>query len=135
MDKKLFLLACFFGATAVALGALGSHALEKILTESKLHTFEIGVRYQFYHAVALLVVSSLVARLPGSWARRAGWCFVAGVLLFSGSLYFLAMSEVWGLNSLRAVAGPLTPIGGVFFIAGWVMLLVAGWQMPRTNEH
>lgn len=134
MDKKLLIAASIIGATAVAFGAMGSHALQSVLDDAKMHTFEIGIRYQFYHAVALLVVASLVGRLPGVWAKRAGWCFVTGVLLFSGSLYFLALSDVLGINALRAVLGPMTPIGGVFFIVGWCLLLVAGLKMKTDGK-
>lgn len=126
MDKKFFLIACLFGATAVALGAMGSHMLEKLLPASKIETFKIGVRYQFYHAVVLLVLSLFQRYFTKKWLNWIGWMFVLGVLMFSGSLYFLAMSDYWGLNSLRSIVGPITPIGGVFFILGWLTMFAAG---------
>ncbi len=133
MDKKFFLIACLFGATAVMLGAMGSHILEKLLPASKIETFEIGVRYQFYHAVVLLLVSTFRRFFSKKWMNLIGWTFVVAILLFSGSLYFLAMSDLWGLNSLRPVFGPLTPIGGVFFILGWLTLFFAGWKEVQSE--
>lgn len=93
----------------VALGAFGAHSLKTKLTPEMLTVFETGVRYQAYHALALLLLAAL--RGPD----RAGWCFVAGVVLFSGSLYALALSGVRWL-------GAITPLGGLCFLAGWLML-------------
>lgn len=84
-----------------------------------LGVFETGARYQMYHALALLAVAWAVGRWPGPWAARAGWLFVAGTLLFSGSLYGLALSGVRWL-------GAITPLGGVAFLAGWIALAAAG---------
>ena len=118
MEKTFLLLASVFGGLAVAFGAFGAHALENRLTAEMLNTFEIGVRYQFYHALALLGVVAVIARWPeATLATWAGWLFVAGILIFSGSLYILVFSGVRWL-------GAITPIGGVAFIAGWICLMV-----------
>ena len=103
------------GFVAVALGAFGAHGLKGRLTPEALQTFEVGVRYQLIHALALLLVGLLAARGPTTALTVAGWCFLSGTLLFSGSLYGLS------LTGIRAF-GPITPIGGVAFLAGWAAL-------------
>jgi uncharacterized membrane protein YgdD (TMEM256/DUF423 family) len=116
MDKTFMLLASVFGALAVALGAFGSHGLSGRLGAEQLNTYEIAVRYQFYHALALIGVVMAMGRWPSAGAALwAGWLFVAGILIFSGSLYLLVFS---GMRWLGAV----TPIGGVALIAGWLCL-------------
>jgi uncharacterized membrane protein YgdD (TMEM256/DUF423 family) len=120
-DRLFFALGALSGFISVAAGAFGAHALRVRLDPGALAVFETGARYQMYHALGLLAVAWAVSRWPGPWAGRAGWLFVAGTLLFSGSLYALALS---GLRWLGAVA----PIGGVAFLAGWICLaLAARW--------
>ncbi len=122
MDKTFLLWASIFGGLAVALGAFGAHALADRLSAADLATFETAVRYQFYHALALLGVAAVLGRWPQSGAATwAGWLFVAGVVIFSGSLYVLVFS---GLRWLGAV----TPLGGVAMIAGWISLALAAWR-------
>ena len=104
------------GGLAVALGAFGAHAMKQAYDETALKTFETGVRYQMYHALALLGCGALQA--TGYPTRTAALLFVLGTALFSGSLYGLALFELRWL-------GPVTPIGGVAFLAGWVTLLFA----------
>jgi uncharacterized membrane protein YgdD (TMEM256/DUF423 family) len=111
------------GATAVALGAFGAHALETRLSPEALATFETGARYHFYHALALFGAAGASARWPGRATTAAGWCFMAGTGLFSGSLYLLSLSGVRWL-------GAITPVGGAAFIAGW--LLLAGGALRST---
>jgi uncharacterized membrane protein YgdD (TMEM256/DUF423 family) len=122
MDRTFLLLAALFGGLGVALGAFGAHALRDRLTADLLATFETGVRYQVYHALALIGVVVAAARWPQSaLPTAAGWLFVAGVLIFSGSLYALALSgQRW--------LGAITPLGGVAFLAGWLCLLIAAWR-------
>jgi uncharacterized membrane protein YgdD (TMEM256/DUF423 family) len=122
MDRIFFILATILGGLGVALGAFGAHALRDIVSPSLLVTFETGVRYQMYHAFALFGVVVALSRWPGSsLAIWAGWLFVAGVVIFSGSLYALALSgQRW--------LGAITPIGGVAFISGWICLLLAAWR-------
>jgi uncharacterized membrane protein YgdD (TMEM256/DUF423 family) len=120
LPANLFLaVGALFGATGVALGAFGAHALSSRLSESSLGVWETAVNYQLVHALALLAVGVLV-REPGTINPAfavAGWGFVVGVVLFSGSLYGLALGGPrW--------FGPITPLGGVAFIVGWVALLV-----------
>jgi uncharacterized membrane protein YgdD (TMEM256/DUF423 family) len=118
MDRRFFVLGALSGFVAVAAGAFGAHALRARLDPGALAVFETGARYQMYHALGLLAVGWAAARWPGPWAGRAGWLFVAGTLLFSGSLYALALSGVRWL-------GAVTPLGGVAFLAGWICLALA----------
>jgi uncharacterized membrane protein YgdD (TMEM256/DUF423 family) len=104
------------------LGAFGAHVLKERLAVDMLANFETGTRYQMYHALALLAVAWAASRWPGSaLPSAAGWLFLAGTLLFSGSLYVMA------LTGLRWM-GAITPLGGVAFVAGWLCLLLAAWR-------
>jgi len=120
---KLFLmLGSISGFLSVALGAFGAHALKEKLDDYSLGIFHTGVTYQTTHALALVLVALLLKWYPDSsglvWA---GWCFVAGTLVFSGSLYTLAMTGI-------KVLGAITPIGGVLFLAGWALLAIHAWK-------
>jgi uncharacterized membrane protein YgdD (TMEM256/DUF423 family) len=116
MTQPFLFLAALLGALAVALGAFGAHALKARLTPEKLVTFETGVRYHFYHTFALLVVGLVQVTLPGAGTTAlAGWLFLAGIVLFSGSLYWLALGGPRWL-------GPITPLGGLALIGGWIAL-------------
>ncbi len=101
---------------AVALGAFGAHALQERLEPGRLEVFETAVRYQFFHALALVLVALVLSRHPGGPAQVAGWGFLAGILVFSGSLYLL----VWTGESRW---GAVTPLGGAAFLVGWVALI------------
>jgi uncharacterized membrane protein YgdD (TMEM256/DUF423 family) len=119
--RTLLALGAAAGGLAVLLGAFGAHALKARLSAEQLLAFETGVRYQMYHALALFACAWLLERgTPG--AGIAGGLFAAGLLLFSGSLYLLATRELTGLSSGRWL-GPVTPLGGLCFIAGWVTVL------------
>lgn len=124
MEKTFLLLASLFGGLAVALGAFGAHAMAGRFSPSLLATYETAVRYQFYHALALLAVVMVLGRWPQMAAVTtwAGWLFVAGIVIFSGSLYILVFS---GLRWM----GAITPIGGVAFITGWLLL---AWVALRS---
>lgn len=120
MPVRLFwILGCLFALLAVGAGAFGAHALRARLPADLLAVFETGARYQMYHALALLAVSWAAARWPGTAVVAAGWLFVAGILLFSGSLYLLSLTGVRWL-------GAITPLGGVAFLGGWLLLAWAG---------
>jgi uncharacterized membrane protein YgdD (TMEM256/DUF423 family) len=121
MDRLFFTLGALFGATAVAAGAFGAHALKARLAPDLLAVFDTAARYQMVHALALLAAAWAVSRWPGWRARAAGWCFVVGTLVFSGSLYALT------LTGLRAL-GAITPVGGVLMIVGWLLLALAAWR-------
>ncbi|MGB5913809.1 MAG: DUF423 domain-containing protein [Phormidesmis sp.] len=121
---RLFLaIASILGALSVAGGAFGAHALKGKLTETALGSFETGMRYQMYHAIALLLVAMLIAQYPDiKGLAITGWCFVAGIVLFSGSLYGLSLA---GIKAF----GPVTPLGGVAFIAGWIVLALSSAKL------
>lgn len=122
--ERLFLgLGAVLAALAVGLGAFGAHALRASLSAQDLATFETGVRYQMYHALALFVVAWALARWPGlTGLAAAGWAFVAGIVIFSGSLYVLVLSgQRW--------LGAVTPLGGVAFLVGWLLL---AWAAIRA---
>jgi len=127
MHRGFLRWAALLGALAVALGAFGAHGLKKYVPIETISTFETGVRYQFYHVFALLAVGILYERFPVKWLRYAGNCFLIGILLFSGSLYVLTALKATDTVGLSGV-GAITPIGGVFFIAGWLFMLVAQWR-------
>jgi uncharacterized membrane protein YgdD (TMEM256/DUF423 family) len=122
LDRLFFVAGTLSGLIAVALGAFAAHGLKARLTPELLATFEIGARYQMYHALALLGVAWACTRWPGNATLAAGWLFVAGTIVFSGSLYALALTgEKW--------LGAITPFGGLAFLAGWLCLAAAAW--PR----
>jgi uncharacterized membrane protein YgdD (TMEM256/DUF423 family) len=119
LAKTLALMGSLLAALAVMLGAFGAHGLKTKLAPEMLVTFETGVRYHFYHALGLLAVALVATQLPDTLPLRwAGYLMVAGIVLFSGSLYALSLTGVRGL-------GIVTPFGGVAFIAGWLLLALA----------
>jgi uncharacterized membrane protein YgdD (TMEM256/DUF423 family) len=118
MDKTFLLIGALTGFTGVALGAFGAHALRSRLSPEMLAVFETGVRYQMYHAFAILIVGLILGRMGGWMISAAGWLFTAGIILFSGSLYLLAFTGV-------TVLGAVTPIGGLAFLLGWACLALA----------
>ena len=119
MDKTFFFIGSLSGASAVLLGAFGSHGLRRRLTPESMATFEIGVRYQMYHALAMIAASLASGRWSASnLPSVAGWLFVIGTLLFSGSLYLLALTQ-------KRWLGAITPLGGLAFSAGWVSLALS----------
>jgi uncharacterized membrane protein YgdD (TMEM256/DUF423 family) len=121
MDRLFFVLGSTSGFLGVALGAFGAHALKARLDADLLATFEVGVRYQMYHAFALLAVGWAQTRWPGPVLSASGWLFVAGTVIFSGSLYVLVLSgQRW--------LGAATPIGGAALLAGWLCLAWAVWK-------
>ncbi len=120
---KLFvILGALLGGLSVAAGAFGAHALRAQLTPRMLEVFETGVRYQMYHALALFAAAWMIQQTDAPSAQVAGWAFVLGTLLFSGSLYAMALTGARGL-------GMITPIGGVVFLIGWVALALAALKL------
>jgi|SRR5690606_339144 len=123
MNKRIILTAAFFGFTAVVLGAFGAHGLEDKISDHHLDTWETAVDYQFYHTLALLFLSTF-SRAKNYLIRLSFISFTAGILLFSGSLYLLSTYSLTGFIS-PSILGPVTPIGGLCFLVGWVGLFVA----------
>jgi uncharacterized membrane protein YgdD (TMEM256/DUF423 family) len=120
MHKGFLKTAFLFAATAVIFGAFGAHGLKKIISESSLQIFETGVRYQMYHAFGLMIAAIIFNASNQRKIVLAGRLFITGIIIFSGSLYFLALTA----DQFRVV-GAITPLGGTCFIAGWVLLFMA----------
>jgi uncharacterized membrane protein YgdD (TMEM256/DUF423 family) len=130
MQKRFIAFSGFSGAIAITLGAMCAHFLrskadEGLLSERAFQAFETGVRYQVYHTLALLLLSVLITQSNNKLFIKAGYCFMAGIVLFSGSLYLLSTGSLSGMGNLSWL-GPVTPIGGLFFIAGWILTGIAG---------
>ena len=119
--NNLGLLIGFFGALAVILGAFGTHSLKSVLPVDKLATYNTGITYHFYHLFAMISAWFAMENSKGRWATGAFWCFCVGILLFSGSIYLLATRDLIGLENYKWL-GPITPVGGLFFILGWIFL-------------
>ena len=123
MDKQIIITASIFGMLAVMAGAFGAHALKAILAAEQLQTWQTAVQYQFYHVFALLFLAVLTQQ-NSSYATAAFYLFAFGIVFFSGSLYLLSCRYALGWDWLKFF-GPITPIGGLLFIGGWLMLLLA----------
>jgi len=121
-NNPFLVIAASSGLLAVGLGAFGAHGLKKLVDVYSLQIWDKGVQYQFYHSLALSVIYMLLQRQPSSHLRNAGWCFLAGIVGFSGSLYLLATISLNGMPG--KLLGPITPIGGSLFILGWVFVLL-----------
>ena len=121
MERVFFSLGAVLAFLAVAAGAFGSHAVRSRLSPDLLDVFETAARYHFFHALGLFAAGFAAARWPGTAAHLAGWLFLAGIILFSGSLYLLSLTGVRWL-------GAITPFGGLAFLAGWLCLAWAGWR-------
>jgi uncharacterized membrane protein YgdD (TMEM256/DUF423 family) len=121
MDRFFFLSGAVAAFIAVALGAFGAHSLKTKLSADMLNIFEIGVRYQMYHALGLIAVAWATTRWPEANLNAAGWAFIVGIVVFSGSLYLLSATDIRWL-------GAITPIGGLAFLIGWAILV---WSVGR----
>ncbi len=125
-QKQTLLIASALGLLGVALGAFGAHALKEILTvNGRLDTYELAVRYQFYHTFALLTVGIMMDIFSGSGLKLSALLFSIGIVFFSGSLYALCLFNI-------SMFGAITPIGGVFLIAGWATLFISVYKATKT---
>ncbi len=123
MYKPALIAAFLFALIGVIVGAMGAHALRPLLTPDLRDSYETAVKYQFYHSFALAITGILYQNFPSAWMRRATWAFFTGIILFSGSIYLLVYLKTTNSIGLGGL-GILTPIGGVFFILGWLSLLL-----------
>jgi uncharacterized membrane protein YgdD (TMEM256/DUF423 family) len=121
MDRFFFLSGAGAALIGVALGAFGAHSLRTKLSPEMLGIFEVGVRYQMYHAFGLIAVAWAMVRWPEANLNGAGWAFIVGIVIFSGSLYLLSATDARWL-------GAITPIGGLAFLLGWAILV---WSIGR----
>ncbi len=135
MQKRFLVFSGFSGAIAVCLGAMAAHFLKSkldtgLITETNLQTFETAARYQIYHSIALMVVALFADKIKNKLLPKAGYCFMAGIVLFSGSLYLLSTAGLMGMPNVNWL-GPITPIGGLFFIAGWLLLAFSAMKPTK----
>lgn len=122
MKKSFAIWGAAFALTATMLGALGAHALRAYLDPHQLESFKTGTQYQFYHALALLIMAVMAERAPNKLLNIAAYLLIAGVFCFSGSIYLLTTPAATGLPEMRFL-GPVTPLGGLCFMAGWVLAI------------
>ena len=123
LSQRIFVLGTVFAGSAVAAGAFGAHALKSILDTPSLQVFDTATRYQMYHAFGLCIVSWAIDRYPEQRLEQVGWLFAVGILLFSGSLYVVALAGIRWM-------GAVTPVGGLAFLSGWILL---GWRIWRNT--
>ena len=124
MKENTMLKMCgIVGTTAIILGAFGAHALKGKLDDALLDSYKTGVMYHFIHVLAMLICVAMVQRQDSVWMRRAFWFFFIGILFFSGSIYLLATRQITDLDA--SFLGPITPIGGILFILGWLCLCIS----------
>jgi uncharacterized membrane protein YgdD (TMEM256/DUF423 family) len=119
MNKTIFVTGILFGLLAVIMGAFGAHGLENLLDSDAVQTWETGVKYQMYHALLLLILAG-IRQIPQTQKKGIFYCIVAGIVLFSFSIYFLATDTLTSFDF--KVIGFITPLGGLLLIAGWVLL-------------
>lgn len=129
MTNKLTVIG-LLGALGVALGALGAHFLKSkvasgLITLDQLNSFDVGVKYQMYHVLAMLILCLLSKNIQHKYINWSFNCFVTGIFCFSGSIYFLTTRNLLGMEWLKFL-GPITPIGGIFFIVGWILIALIG---------
>ena len=122
MHKIFLIIGTILGGLAVALGAFGAHGLKKLVAPETVATYQTGVQYQMYHALALILVGILTERASNSFLNYAGLLFLAGVVFFSGSLYLITALKA-EVGSIPAWIGAITPVGGLLFILGWLSFL------------
>lgn len=133
MYNKLLGIAGIFGLLAVALGAFGAHGLKDVLLPNEKAVFETANKYHFYHTIMLVLVAVLYARDESRMLRLAAFAFIDGIVLFSGSLYLIAAKNILGISTW-AFLGPITPVGGLFFLVGWFVLAWYGFQYARVQR-
>jgi uncharacterized membrane protein YgdD (TMEM256/DUF423 family) len=128
MERFFFVIGAFLAGLAVAAGAFGAHGLEEILLPEMIDTWEIAARYQIYHGLALMALAWAISNWWNSanTLKAGGWFFILGIILFSGSLYFLAINGELAYNGISL--GLLTPLGGIFFVMGWLALTIGAWR-------
>jgi uncharacterized membrane protein YgdD (TMEM256/DUF423 family) len=121
MSKTILMIAALLMALAVGIGAFGAHGLKSHLSEEMIQVYKTGVEYHFYHALGLLLIGVLSLSISSGWLNWSAFMLTAGIILFSGSLYVMAITGIKWL-------GAITPLGGLSFIAGWILLLIAVWK-------
>ena len=133
MHKKILALGAGLSGLAVAAGAFGAHGLQRVTSDPKiLQIYQTAFQYQGWHALALILVAILFSGTGNhNLLKYTGYCFLTGIILFSGSLYLLTLLKIKESGMSRMI-GPVTPIGGLFFIAGWILLLLAVLKKEKS---
>ncbi len=131
ISRHIILLGAIILALAVILGAFGAHSLKSHLTDYQMGIFQTGNRYHFYHGLGILLLSGLTTIISSKQLRTIAYLLAIGVILFSGSLYLLAIREMFDISHWTFL-GPLTPIGGVFFVIGWLYLALIAIRSNRN---
>ncbi len=132
-SRTVLIIAGISGAICVALGAMGAHALKEKIPAENIQIFETAVRYHFYHTLTLVFISYQIKNDSSKFLRLSAWLFIAGIILFSFSLYFLALRPVLGIsNEEMKSIGAITPFGGVSFIMAWLMLTFAALKSKNN---
>ncbi len=132
MARKFIQIASLTALLGVVLGAFAAHGLQDKISADQISVFQTGVRYQFYHSFGIFITALLLQKNENVWIKRAAWSFILGIILFSGSLYLLSCRELLHLTSWKWL-GPITPIGGVFFIIGWAFVFLSTFK-SKNNE-
>ncbi len=132
MDKKFLSSAAILGALSVIFGAFGAHALKARLEPDQLQIFETGVRYQMYTALAMLGLAGFSEKLSCKYLNYTFWCFLVGISFFSGSIYLLSMRTILGIENLTSILGPITPMGGLLLILGWVFIFISTFKLKSN---
>lgn len=122
-SKIIYMIACFYGGTAVILGAFGAHFLKEKLLAEQLDSFKTGVFYQFVHALLLLFIGFQVEKSAGLWLTSSSYLVIIGIAFFSGSIYLLSTKDLLGIQSFKWL-GPVTPLGGLLMILSWFSLFI-----------
>ena len=126
-SQRFLVIGSILAGSAVAAGAFGAHALKEILDAPMLQVFETATRYVMYHAFGLCIVSWAIDRYPGQGLEKSGWLFLVGILLFSGSLYMVSLAGIRWI-------GAVTPIGGLAFMTGWLLIAWGVWRDARARS-
>lgn len=132
MANKFLQIGSIAALLAVVLGAFAAHGLQSKISPDQITVFQTGVRYHFFHTFGIFIIALLLQKKENPWLTKAAWSFVLGIILFSGSLYILSCREWLGLVNWKWL-GPVTPIGGLFFIIGWAFLFLANFKQ-KNNE-
>jgi uncharacterized membrane protein YgdD (TMEM256/DUF423 family) len=133
MAYKFISIGAFLGALSVILGAFAAHTLKNHLSPDQIEIFQTGVRYQFYHTFAILILGAICLNFPHRFFKYSFIAFLIGIICFSGSLYLLATRFVMGIDSWNWL-GPVTPLGGLFLIIGWVFMLIGALKIRTLDK-
>ncbi len=129
-SQNLLIAGGILGAFAVIMGAMGAHALEKLISSDALESFLTGARYNMYHAIVLLAVASNSKHIHPKWFKFSTYAFIIGTILFSGSIYLLSTRSITGITA-SSILGPITPIGGLVLISGWISVVIGAIKVQK----